>query len=87
MDDLPKSPYNLKYHGYERRGSDTAYKFQLEMHKVDPTAVDLDGPEYGDCAEMSFRDIGVAICKWAGFTAFCVPFGWVLHHLQMSLTF
>ncbi|GFR43382.1 hypothetical protein Agub_g4456 [Astrephomene gubernaculifera] len=60
IDDLPKSPFNLKYMGWKLSGSDTAYQFQLTVHDV-ANSTDFDGPEAGDCSQMNLRDMGVAI--------------------------
>ncbi|KAG2490586.1 hypothetical protein HYH03_010980 [Edaphochlamys debaryana] len=61
VDDLPKSPYNLKYQGFRQTGSDTAYLFQLVVRKLNTSYPDFDGPEGGDCGQMNLRDLGVAI--------------------------
>jgi hypothetical protein len=62
IDDLPKSPYNLRYQGSRLSGSDTAYLFQLVVR---PSNVlpGLDGLEPGDCGRMSLRDMGIAMCE------------------------
>ncbi|KAG2439400.1 hypothetical protein HXX76_004757 [Chlamydomonas incerta] len=61
IDDLPKSPYNLKFMGSRTTGSDTAYSFQLVVRKLNYSYPDFDGPEKGNCAQMNLRDMGVAI--------------------------
>ncbi|EFJ53177.1 hypothetical protein VOLCADRAFT_102797 [Volvox carteri f. nagariensis] len=61
VDDVPQSPYVLTYLGSRPTGSDTAYLFQIMVRNVAIIDYDVDGPQYGDCAQMNLRDLGIAI--------------------------
>lgn len=52
--------------GSSHTGSDTAFRFQLEVVPVDPNLVDLTGPEPGNCSNMYVRDVEISICESLG---------------------